>query len=76
MENHSRAVQYLYIQPVFEISLLSGGELIIRHDRIEAEAAFLVRKLAELALSDVRVGLWAIEVLCHLTHDFQASGLC
>jgi hypothetical protein len=75
VQNNGGSIEHLHVQPLLEISLLGWTEFVIGHDCIEAQSAFLLRELAKLASSQVRVGLRLIETLRNRPYDFQAGGL-
>jgi hypothetical protein len=50
-------VQHLHVQHLFQISLLGGGQFVIRDDGVKVEVTLMVFHFPDLALAQIGVGL-------------------
>ena len=74
VEDHRGAVDHAHLQPVLEMALLTGSELVVAHDHLGADAVGVLLQLVQLAAAQIGRGVGTGTALHHRADRLHPGG--
>ena len=74
VEDHRGAVDHPHLQPVLEMALLTGSELVVAHDHLGADAVGVLLQLVQLAAAQIGRGVGPGAALHHRADRLDPGG--
>ena len=74
IKNERGSIENTYSQRVLDVSLLPRRKLVVKHKELKLKGCEPGSNLLQLALTDIRGWINALEVLIRLSDDLQLRG--
>ena len=76
IKDQLRSINYPGIDQLFDISLLRGGEIVIKQNEISSRGSCRPSNFLQLALTDQGCRIWPVAMLKNIAHDLRPRADC